>query len=148
MENPTGITVGFSNIPVFISKDLPCIILSKGGVDVSIQENMADMLRAKRKLSGQSINEWADELGIAPSTLQDYLKGNGNPTVKMVEHLGEKMGINPVALLSGDIEPEQIQTVLLLLDTIQAVSILPQPKRLRFAEQFLELVQLWEEVLI
>lgn len=147
MENPTGITVGFSNIPVFISKDLPCIILSKGGVDVSIQENMADMLRAKRKLSGQSINEWADELGIAPSTLQDYLKGNGNPTVKMVEHLGEKMGINPVALLSGDIEPEQIQTVLLLLDTIQAVSILPQPKRLRFAEQFLELVQLWEEVL-
>lgn len=115
---------------------------------MSIQENMADMLRAKRKLSGQSINEWADELGIAPSTLQDYLKGNGNPTVKMVEHLGEKMGINPVALLSGDIEPEQIQTVLLLLDTIQAVSILPQPKRLRFAEQFLELVQLWEEVLI
>lgn len=114
---------------------------------MSIQENMADMLRAKRKLSGQSINEWADELGIAPSTLQDYLKGNGNPTVKMVEHLGEKMGINPVALLSGDIEPEQIQTVLLLLDTIQAVSILPQPKRLRFAEQFLELVQLWEEVL-
>lgn len=148
MENPTEITVGFSNIPVFISKDLPCIILSKGGVDVSIQENMADMLRAKRKLSGQSINEWADELGIAPSTLQDYLKGNGNPTVKMVEHLGEKMGINPVALLSGDIEPEQIQTVLLLLDTIQAVSILPQPKRFRFAEQFLELVQLWEEVLI
>lgn len=115
---------------------------------MSIQENMADMLRAKRKLSGQSINEWADELGIAPSTLQDYLKGNGNPTVKMVEHLGEKMGINPVALLSGDIEPEQIQTVLLLLDTIQAVSILPQPKRFRFAEQFLELVQLWEEVLI
>ena len=52
---------------------------------MSIQDNMADMLRAKRKLSGQSIEEWAEELGIAQSTLQEYMKGNGNPTVKMVE---------------------------------------------------------------
>ena len=108
-------------------------------------ENMADMLRAKRKLSGQSIGEWADELGIAQSTLQEYIRGNGNPTVKIVEHLADKLEIDPIALISGNIEPEQRQTALLLLDTIQAVSALPQPKRLRFAEQFLELVQLWEE---
>lgn len=112
---------------------------------MSIQENMADLLCAKRKLSGQSINEWAEELGIAPSTLQEYMKGNGNPTVKMVEHLGEKIGVDPIVLLTGDIGPKQLQTALLLLDTIQEVAILPQPRRLRFAEQFLELVQLWED---
>lgn len=112
---------------------------------MSIQENMADMLRARRKLSGQSIDRWAENLEISPSTLQEYMKGSGNPTVKMVEHLAEKLEIDPIALMSGDIEPEQRQTVLLLLDTIQAVSVLPQPKRLRFAEQFLELIQLWEE---
>lgn len=112
---------------------------------MSIQENMADMLRAKRKLSGQSIVEWAEELQISQSTLQEYMRGNGNPTVKMVEHLADKMGIDPLVLLSGDIEPEQRQTALLLLETIQAVSVLPQPKRIRFAEQFLELVQLLGE---
>ena len=112
---------------------------------MSIQENMADMLRAKRKLSGQSINEWADELGIAPSTLQDYLNGVGNPTLGMVKHLADKLGIDPLALLAGDIDPDQRQTALLLLDTIRAVSVLPQEKRLRFAEQFMELILLLGE---
>ena len=144
-QSPTDITVGFFSILVFISFRLPCIILSKGGAGMSIQDNMADMLRAKRKLSGQSIEEWAEELGIAQSTLQEYMKGNGNPTVKMVEHLADKLGIDPIALMSGNMEPEQRQTVLLLLDTIQAVSVLPKSKRLRFAELFLELTQLWEE---
>lgn len=137
--------VGFSSIPVFIFWRPLCIILSKGAEEMGMLENMADMLRAKRKLSGQSIGEWADELGIAQSTLQEYIRGNGNPTVKIVEHLADKLEIDPIALISGNIEPEQRQTALLLLDTIQAVSALPQPKRLRFAEQFLELVQLWEE---
>ena len=112
---------------------------------MSIQDNMADMLRAKKQLSGQSIEGWAEELAIAPSTLQEYLKGSGNPTVKMVEHLADKLGVDPVALMYGTIEPEQRQIALLLLDTIHGVSVLPQPKRLRFAELFLELVRLWEE---
>ena len=112
---------------------------------MSIQDNMADMLRAKRKLSGQSIEEWAEELGIAQSTLQEYMKGNGNPTVKMVEHLAEQLEIDPIALISGKIESEQYEIILLMLDTVHAVSDLPQPRRLKFAELFLELVQLWEE---
>ena len=43
------------------------------------------------------------------------------------------------------VDPEKRQIILLLLDTIQEVSELPQSKRVRFAELFLELVQLWEE---
>lgn len=112
---------------------------------MGIQGNMADMLQAKRKLSGQSIEGWSAELGIAPSTLQDYLKGVGNPTIKMVEHLADRLDIDPIALIAGQIETEQYQIVLLLLETIKAVSDLDQPKRLRFAELVLELVQLWEE---
>ena len=47
--------------------------------------------------------------------------------------------------MSGTAEPEQYQTLLLMLDTIEEVSSLTQPKRVKFAELFLELVQLWEE---
>lgn len=112
---------------------------------MGMQENMANMLRAKRQLSGRSIEEWSEELGIATSTLQEYLKGEGNPTLKMVEHLAKKLGIAPVALISGQLKPERYEVVLLLLDTIKAVSLLPQPKRLRFAELFMEQVQLWGE---
>jgi len=117
----------------------------EGGVSMGMQENIADMLRAKKQFSGRSISDWSEELGIAPSTLQDYLKGTGNPTVKMVEHLAEKLDIAPIALVAGKMEPEQYEIVLLMLDTIKEVSILPQPKRLRFAELFLELVRLWED---
>lgn len=111
---------------------------------MGIQNNIADMLRAKKQLNGQSIEDFAEELNIAPSTLQDYLKGDGNPTIKMVEHLADKLGVDPLALMTGKAEPEQQQIALLMLDTIQAVSVLPPDKRLRFAELFLEVVQLWE----
>lgn len=112
---------------------------------MGMQKNMADMLRAKRQLSGQSIEEWSEELGIAPSTLQDYLKGEGNPTLKMVEHLAAKLEIDPIALVAGRVESEQYEILLMMLNTIQEVSVLPQPKRLRFAELLLAQIQLWGE---
>jgi len=118
----------------------------EGGAEhMGMQENMADILRAKRKLSGQSIDDWSKKLEIAPSTLQDYLKGSSNPTVKMVEHLARKLDVDPIALVAGKMDADQYEVVLLMLDTIQAVSSLPQDKRLRFAELFLESVRLWEE---
>ena len=112
---------------------------------MGIQQNIAEMLRAIKANRGKTMEAWAEELGIAPSTLQEYMKGIGNPTVKMVEHLAEKMGIAPLSLMVGDVEPEQYQAVLLMLDTIQAVSVLHHPKRVRFAELFLELVLLLKE---
>lgn len=111
---------------------------------MGIQENIAEMLRAIKANSGKTTEGWSEELGIASSTLQEYLKGDGNPTVKMVEHLAEKMDISPIALMAGDLDSERYQTVLLMLDSIRAVSVLSQPKRVRFAELFLELVLLWE----
>lgn len=112
---------------------------------MGIQQNMADTLRARKQLSGKSIEEWARELGIAQSTLQDYLKGIGNPTIKTVEYLAERLNVDPLALLSGNMEPEKYQTAQMLLNTVQLTSILPHQKRVRFAELFLELAELWED---
>ena len=112
---------------------------------MGLQGNMASMLQALKDSRKQTMEHWSEELGIAPSTLQDYLKGKGNPTVKMVEHLAAQLGVDPLALLSGQLEPERHETVFLLLNTVQAVSGLPQPKRIKFAELFLELVWLWED---
>ena len=111
---------------------------------MGMQQNMADLICAIKKQRGKSVMGLSEELEISASTLQDYLKGKGNPTVKMVERLAEKLEIDPIALVSGSVDPEKRQIILLLLDTIE-VSELPQSKRVRFAELFLELVQLWEE---
>ena len=107
-------------------------------------ENMAEMIRMLKQYSGKSVGEFSADLDISPSTHQEYLSWKGNPTISMIEHLAEKLGVDPLALVSGKIEPELLQIVFLLLDTIQAVAGLPQPRRLKFAELFLEIVQLWE----
>ena len=96
-------------------------------------ENMAEMIRMLKQYSGKSVGEFSADLDISPSTLQEYLSGKGNPTISMIEHLAEKLGVDPLALVSGKIEPELLQIV-----------FLPQPRRLKFAELFLEIVQLWE----
>lgn len=112
---------------------------------MGIQQNMADMMRAIRKQRRKSMVEFSEDLEVSTSTLQDYLKGKGNPTIKMVERLAQKMGVDPIALMSGVAKPEQYQIVLLLLDTIQELSRLSQCKRVRFAKLFWEMVELWGE---
>ena len=112
---------------------------------MGIQENMADIIKLIKQNRGKSTADFSEELEISPSTLQEYLKARGNPTIKMIEGLSEKLGIDPIALMSGKLEPEQYEIAQLMLDTIQAVSVLPPPKRVRFAELFLEQMQLWEE---
>lgn len=112
---------------------------------MGILENIADLMQAKKKSSGKSVAILSEELEISPPTLQDYLKAASNPTIKIVEHLAEKLDLDPIALMAGIVEPKQYETVLLLTDTIRTVSDLPQDRRLRFAELFLEMVQLWED---
>ena len=101
---------------------------------MGILENIADLMLATKKSSGKSVAILSEELEISPSTLQDYLKATGNPTIKMVERLAEKLDLDPIALMAGSMEPEQYEIVLL-----------PQSRRLRFAQLFLELIQLWED---
>lgn len=48
-------------------------------------------------------------------------------------------------LLTGLLELDRKEIVLLLLDTIQSVAELPEGKRVHFAELFLEMVGLWSE---
>lgn len=112
---------------------------------MGIQQNMADMMRTIKRQRGKSMAEFSEELEISSSTLQECLNARGNPTMKMVERLAEKLDVNPVALISGVVEPDKYQILLLLFDTVREVAILPQDKRLRFAELFLELIQLWGE---
>ena len=42
------------------------------------------------------------------------------------------------------LEPTQEKVLLLLLETIRELASLPEDKRLRFAELFLNMIQLWE----
>ena len=112
---------------------------------MGIQENMANVMRALKETRHKSLAELSEELEISRSALQEYLTGTGNPRITTVEHLAEKLGIDPVFLVSDSFNISQLEVLLLLFDTIQIVSDLPAPKRRRFAELLLEILSLWGE---
>ena len=112
---------------------------------MSLQENMAAVIQEAMRRNNKSLSEFSEELGISRNALYDYSKGEGNPTFSTLEHIAKKMGIHPAALVLGVFDRDRQEISHLLLDTVQSVSELPEEKRARFAELFLEMVKLWDE---
>lgn len=111
---------------------------------MGVQQNMADIMRVIKQRENLSMTEFSEELGISYSTLQEYLNAQGNPTILMVEHIAHKLKLSPTALISGVFEPNQIEILLLLLESIQEFSHLPQHQKRQFAELLQQMIQLWE----
>lgn len=112
---------------------------------MGIQKNMADMMNIIKQKKGISMADFSEELEISCSTLQDYLNAQGNPTIQMVEHLAYKLELDPITLMAGLFEPDQIKILLILLDSIQGLSHLSQQKRRKFAELLQQMIQLWDD---
>lgn len=106
-------------------------------------ENIAATIRAVMKKKHISLSEFADELGVSRSSLHDYIKARGNPSLATIEHLARGLGISPAALTAGMMDQDQREVALLLLEMIQSIAGLPEEDRLKMAELFLEMVKLW-----
>ena len=112
---------------------------------MEIQRNMANVIRMLKEASGKSLTEFSEELEVSRSTLQEYLSGKGNPSVVMIEHLANKLGVDASFLLSGVFSKDQIGLLLRLLDMMRLLSGLSCEQRTRFARLLLEMVLLWDE---
>lgn len=67
---------------------------------MTIQKNIAAKIRCAMMEENCSLEEFAQELGIARSSLREYLRENANPRVDTVELLAEKLGCTPAELIS------------------------------------------------
>lgn len=112
---------------------------------MGIQQNVADMMRAFKAERNQSTAEFSEELEISRSTLQEYLNGTGNPSVSMLDHIAEKLGIDPMVLVSGSFSENRLEIMLLMFRSVKAVTELPAEKRNCFAGLFLQIIDLWNE---
>ena len=110
---------------------------------MGIQKNIAATLRLYMSENNKTLAEFADELQIARSSLQEYLKGEGNPSVCTIEQIAEKMEMDPAILLTGILDLDKREIAYTLLTTLQKVGSLPKDKQLRFVELFMEMLQLW-----
>ena len=111
---------------------------------MTLQKNLSNVMNAIRTSRHQSISEFSEELGISRSSMQELLKGNGNPRMDTIELIADRLHVNPLALLSGSYSEEHLEYIMLLLQTIDIVSKLPDEKKLKFASLFQELILLME----
>ncbi len=74
---------------------------------MNLRENFAVNMKTIFERSNHSLTEFAEELSISRSSLQDILKGKSNPTLATVELIAEKLGVDPLSLLS--FSEEEIQ---------------------------------------
>jgi len=107
-----------------------------------MQQNFSNSICMYKKSLGLSLNEFINMVEFSRSATHEYLNGRGNPTLATVEHFAEKLHTDPLVLISGDFTPGQLEKILMLLETSQALMKLSPDKRLQFAKKFLELVQL------
>lgn len=61
---------------------------------MKIQRNIASTLKMTMSQRNISLAEFAEELGIARSSLQEYLKEDANPRADTIQLLSEKLGIS------------------------------------------------------
>ena len=68
---------------------------------MNIQKNIAATLKAAMAERDLNIVGFAEEIGIARTSLQGYLKEESNPRADTIELLSEKLHIPPAVLISG-----------------------------------------------
>ena len=67
---------------------------------MNIQDNIKYNLKAIMKDKRLSLTDFSEELGIARSSLQQYLKGDSNPRADTLQLLADKLNISVEALIS------------------------------------------------
>lgn len=111
---------------------------------MGLQENMSETMGQLKQEHNLSTEEFSSKLDVSKASLQSYLCGRGNPSLGTVDHMAERLGIDPIILVSGKSANLSLSSVRQLLDTIATVVALPQERKEKFAELFFQIVSLWE----
>lgn len=111
---------------------------------MGMQQNVARMMREFKAQRQVSLEEFSKELEISRSTLQDYLSGKGNPSVRTLDHIARKLDVDPLILVSGTFQPTQVNIVMMLFRTTKQVVAMPAEKRHELVTLIVRIAAIWE----
>ena len=89
---------------------------------MQIQQNMATVIRVVKEARGEYLAEFSAKLEISRSSLQEYLSGHGNPNISTIEHLAEKLGVDPIFLLTGTRPSDEMDSLLRMINQLSYLS--------------------------
>lgn len=67
---------------------------------MTLRENFTDSMNAIFETRHCTLSEFAEELSISRSCLQEILKGRSNPTLETVELIASQLGMEPFCLFA------------------------------------------------
>ena len=108
---------------------------------MAIRQNIADTVRKKMAEQNRKLEEFSEELGIARSSLQEYLKGTANPRADAIELLAEKLKITPAELVSGSENPPGWEEAQAASRLAELFADLTDEKRQKAVQAFMDLVE-------
>lgn len=111
---------------------------------MDMSKHLAAMLQAFYEKSDQSKAEFSASLEISRTSMNDYLSGVGNPRLETVQHLADKLNVEPSVLLFGMSIDNQTQADALLsfIKGTQLLSALTAQERQEFAMLALRMLEL------
>ena len=75
-------------------------------------KNLAETLSAIKRERRLSTTNFAVELDISRSALQEYLEGKGNPRLSTIFFIAEKLNMDPAVLIFGETTNEALAEAL------------------------------------
>lgn len=109
---------------------------------MSLSRNLANNLHAIKASRKLSLTDFAEELCISRSCLQDALKGDHNVHMATIQQMADALGISSAALLQNPYSQNQLSHAVLLLEALASFQRLPQEDRVTAAELFHRLILL------
>lgn len=114
---------------------------------MTLQKNFCNFISAIQHSSKESITAFSKELQISRSLLQEILNGTANPRMDTVEHIANRLQVDPIHLLTCSYSHEQLHVAVPLLYIIeQAVLKLSKEERTSFIELLDKMLRLFKDL--
>lgn len=109
---------------------------------MELKQNLSNNLRILRATRKASLAEFAEEIGIGKTTLQDIENCRSSSTLDTVDHISANLKIPSAILLSSPDNPETLQNSFLLFRSIEKFCALPRERQIEMINLFDRMVQL------
>lgn len=112
---------------------------------MSLSSNLANNMQAIKDSRNLSLTDFAGELCISRSCLQDILKGERNVQLSTINQIASRLNINAAALLQPPYSQNQLSNAILLLEALEIYRCLTAEDRETIAELFHRMITMLDK---
>ena len=112
----------------------------------NLKENLSYNMKALRRRHKKTLDGWADELGIARSTLQEVESGRSNTRLDTLEVIAKGLNISAQQLIAPPGNMQRQNTEYGLLEQLNILLKFDEDQRQEFAECFRRIVDLLQSL--